>query len=235
MVALNSMSGAPPDERGHSTLRVGDRAGDDGYMEYPGVRRQISLLVADDHEVVTWGFRLLLCRMPWVKRCLQASDGAQALALARRYEPHVAIVDLELGDESGADVCTSIRQVSPRTQVLLMSSGTSVPDVTLRAVGASGYVAKAWPLEEAIAVIRAVGLGLTFNGTMCPSTMVSLSAREQDVLVRIAGGETNREIADALYLSPHTVKQHASAAFRKLQARNRTDAVQRARRLGLVP
>jgi len=89
-----------------------------------------------------------------------------------------------------------------------------------------------WPC--AVAVIRATGLGLEFAAAPRVQEEVSLSAREHDVLTRIAMGETNREIAAALYLSPHTVKQHASAAFRKIQARNRTEAVDRARRLGLI-
>ena len=91
-------------------------------------------------------------------------------------------------------------------------------------------------MQDSVAVVRAAGLGLDFSGAMNGggADEVSLSAREHDVLTRIAMGETNREIADALYLSPHTVKQHASAAFRKIGARNRTEAVDRARRVGLI-
>ena len=71
--------------------------------------RKLRVLVVDDHDVVHWGFRLLLTEQPWVERCLTASNAEEALALARRYEPHVALVDLFLGEESGAELCEAIR------------------------------------------------------------------------------------------------------------------------------
>jgi DNA-binding NarL/FixJ family response regulator len=197
-------------------------------------RTSVSLLIVDDHDVVTWGFRFLLVRLPWVTQCLQAKDGAEAVELARRYGPHVSLIDLDLDRESGIAVCARVQAACPHTQLLLMSGGAAVPDHALKAVGAAGFISKAWEVEDTISVIRAVGLGLSFNGAI-PAKSVTLSHREQDVLAQIATGATNREIAETLYLSPHTVKQHASAAFRKLNARNRLDAVQRARRLGFVP
>src|SRR3982751_681848 len=67
--------------------------------------RQIRVLVVDDHDVVQWGFRLLLERQPWVERCLAARDGDEALSLAAKAKPHVALVDLFLGGQSGAEIC----------------------------------------------------------------------------------------------------------------------------------
>ena len=72
------------------------------------------MLVVDDHEVVHWGFRLMLGEQPWVERCLSARNGEEALALARRYEPHVALVDLFVGQESGAEICERLRAISPQ-------------------------------------------------------------------------------------------------------------------------
>ena len=83
--------------------------------------RNLRVLVVDDHDVVHWGFRLLLTEQPWVERCLSASSGEEALELTRRYEPHVALVDLFLGEESGAELCEAIRRESPSTRVLLIS------------------------------------------------------------------------------------------------------------------
>ena len=71
--------------------------------------RNLRVLVVDDHDVVHWGFRLLLTEQPWVERCLTASSVEEALEMARRYEPHVALVDLFLGEESGAELCEAIR------------------------------------------------------------------------------------------------------------------------------
>lgn len=173
--------------------------------------------------------------MPWISRCLQAKDRGEAEQLARRFDPDVALVDLDLGAESGLAICQALRASCSHTQILLMSSAPSIPDRTLKGADVAGFVSKCWPIEDIVSVIRVIGLGLCFRGPSPEvSAMDTLSDREHDVLARIATGETNREIAAALLLSPHTVKQHASAAFRKLQARNRTDAVQRAGRLGIV-
>ena len=91
------------------------------------IARPLRVLVVDDHDVVHWGFRLMLGNQPWVERCLSARSGEEACALAQRYEPHVALVDLFIGEESGADVCEQLRKRSPITSVLLISGGAAVP------------------------------------------------------------------------------------------------------------
>jgi two-component system response regulator DesR len=144
------------------------------------------------------------------------------------------MVASEIAESSKGELCADIRRVSPGTRTILTLNTPSVSAQALRTMGACGFVSKLWPVEDAVAVIRATGLGLEFAATHRTHDGVNLSAREHDVLSRIAMGETNREVAAALYLSPHTVKQHASAAFRKVQARNRTEAVDHARRLGLI-
>lgn len=200
--------------------------------------KRLRVLVVDDHEVVTWGLRGHLTRHPWVERCLQATDGARAIALAERYSPHVALIDLALGKESGADLCRQIRKAVPGTQVLLMSSGESVRPHAVEMAGACGFVSKQWTVDEIIAAVRMVGLGLQLGMRAAyrpmPHSGRALTPRESDVLTLMARGSTNGEIAGELALSLYTVKQHAHAAYRKLDARNRTDAVQRAQRLGLL-
>lgn len=194
----------------------------------------VSVLVADSQEIAGVGFRLLLGGQSWVKRSLHATTGTEALEHARRYQPHVALIASDIVESSKGKLCEDIRRVSPETRIILTLNTPSVSAQTLRTMGACGFVSKLWPVADAVAVIRAAGLGLEFAATPRTHNGVELSAREHDVLSRIAMGETNREIAAALYLSPHTVKQHASAAFRKVEARNRTEAVDRARRLGLI-
>ena len=76
--------------------------------------RRLRVLVVDDHEVVHWGLRLMLGEQPWVERCLSARNGAEAMALLARYRPHVALVDLFVGPESGAEICERLREESPR-------------------------------------------------------------------------------------------------------------------------
>ena len=79
---------------------------------------RLSVLVVDDHDVVHWGFRLMLTQQPWVERCVSAHSGREALVLAARYRPHVALVDLFIGEESGAEICEQLRAVEPAIDAL---------------------------------------------------------------------------------------------------------------------
>jgi DNA-binding NarL/FixJ family response regulator len=195
--------------------------------------RNLRVLVVDDHDVVHWGFRLLLTEQPWVERCLTATTVDEALALARRYEPHVALVDLFLGESSGAELCEAIRRESPGTRVLLISGAGWISPQAARAAGASGFVSKDSPADDVAKAVLAVGRGQTVFAPRAEQPSALLSEREREVLALMASGKTNKEIADRLFLSPHTVKEHTSAVYRKLRVRNRTEAVRRAERLGL--
>ncbi len=148
--------------------------------------------------------------------------------------PDVALVDLFLAGESGADVCDSIRKASPSTRVLLISGAGRMSPAAARAAGASGFISKDWDAREVARAVRMVGSGMTVFEPTAEQPAPMLSEREREVLDLIAAGSTNREIAEQLYLSPHTVKEHTSAVYRKLQARNRAEAVQRAQRIGLL-
>ena len=199
----------------------------------PEGRRRLRVLVVDDHDVVHWGFRLAFGQMGWVERCLSARTGAEALAVCRRYEPHVALVDLFLGGESGPEICARLRGETPAPRVLLMSGAGGISPRAARAAGAAGFISKDWPATEIAKMVRMVGDGMeVFREARNPG-VPSLTDRESEILGLIAGGATNREIAGTLFLSPHTVKEHTSTLYRKLGARNRADAVQRAQRLGL--
>jgi len=194
------------------------------------VDHRLRVLVVDDHDVVHWGFRLMIGELSWVERCLSARTGDEALDLTRRYAPDVALVDLFLGAESGPDVCERLRSARPELRVLLISGAGRVSAATARACGASGFVPKDWPAKDIARAVRTVALGDALpDPAPSDSAQIVLSGREREVLVRVADGATNREI-----LSPHTVKEHTSALYRKLEVRNRAEAVQRAQRLGLL-
>src|SRR5581483_10765107 len=195
---------------------------------------RLSVLVVDDHDVVHWGFRLMLAQQPWVERCLSAQTGTEALALVRRYRPHVALVDLFIGEESGAEICEQLRAAEPRTRVLLFSGAGEISPQAARAAGASGFAYKDWPARRIASAVHAVGLGKTVFEPHDRLATLGLTERERSVLEAMSSGSTNPEIAQALHLSKHTVKEHTSSVYRKLGVRNRTEAVQRAQRLGLV-
>jgi two-component system response regulator DesR len=197
-----------------------------------GVRLRV--LVVDDHDVVHWGFRVLLADQPWVERCLAARTAEEALALTRTFKPHVALIDLFLGDDYGADLSRAVRDASPSTRVLLISGAGRMAPAAARLAGASGFISKDSDAREVVAAVRTVSSGMTTFAPKSDQPEPVLSEREREVLGLIAAGSTNKEIAQRLFLSPYTVKEHTSAVYRKLGARNRADAVQRAQRIGLL-
>jgi two-component system response regulator DesR len=202
--------------------------------EAPRSPERLSVLVVDDHDVVHWGFRLMLAQQPWVERCVSAQTGDEALELAARYRPHVALVDLFIGEESGAEICERLRAAEPSTRVLLFSGAGEISPSAARAAGASGFAYEDWPARKIASAVRAVGMGQTVFERHEQVGALGLTERERAVLELMAVGSTNPEIAAELHLSKHTIKEHTSAVYRKLGVRNRTQAVQRAQRLGLV-
>jgi len=196
--------------------------------------RPLRVLVVDDHAVVQWGFKVLLGSQRWVERCIVASSHEEGLEAARRLRPHVALVDLFLGERSGAELCEAIRVASPETRVLLISGAGWISPQAARTAGASGFVSKDWSAGQVASAVRMVGKGMTVFGRQDEAPATPLREREREVLGLIASGRTNREIAAALYLSPHTVKEHASSLYRKLGVKNRAEATRRAERLGLT-
>jgi DNA-binding NarL/FixJ family response regulator len=194
---------------------------------------RLRVLVVDDHDVVHWGFRLLLERQSWVERCVVAAEGREAMKQARRLKPDVALIDLLLRDESGAELCEELHAAYPETRILLLSGVGSISPAVARRAGASGFVSKDLGAGDIVKAVRMVALGMEVFGRG-EEQAGPLSGREREVVGLIAAGATNREIAQRLYLSPHTVKEHTSSIYRKLGVRNRAEAVKRAQRLGII-
>ena len=199
-----------------------------------GEHSKLRVLIVDDHDVVHWGFRLMLSNEPWVERCLSARSGEEAYALAERYKPDVALVDLFIGEESGPEICQQLRERSPDTKVLMISGAGRISPGAAKAAGAAGFIPKDWGAHDIARAVRMVGVGMTVFQPQSDGEAAILSPREREVLDLIAAGSTNSEIAAALHLSPHTIHEHTSSLYRKLGARNRADAVQRANRAGLI-
>jgi two-component system response regulator DesR len=199
-----------------------------------GTHPRLRVLVVDEQEIIHWGFRSLLTSLDWVERYLAAQNAEQAVELVRAYEPHVAMVDVMVGGDSGAALCQRVREACPRTRVLLMSRSGGVTAQSARAAGAFGSVPKDWSAHDLAGAARMVALGMTVFAPDREQAGTLLSERERQVLHLIAAGSTNREIAERLFLSPHTVKDHTSTLYKKVKAKNRADAIQRAQRLGLL-
>jgi DNA-binding NarL/FixJ family response regulator len=197
-------------------------------------QRRLRVMVVDDQEVVHWGFKMLLARRTWVESYVAVSNGEDALEICTMVHPHVALVSAIVGDESGAAVTRDLQAAAPDTRVMLMAMGGGVSGRAARAAGAYGYVPKHWPAQDIANAARMVGLGMTVFAPDLDTDGTLLSERERQVLDMIAAGATNREIAERLFLSPHTVKDHTSALYRKVGARNRAQAILRAQRLGIL-
>jgi two-component system response regulator DesR len=196
----------------------------------------VRILVVDDHQVVHWGLQIMLARLDWVEQVDCARSASEALALARGHQPDVAVVDLFVGQESGPDICERLHRVRPGVRVLLISGAGQISPAAAAACGADGFVAKDVRGVDILHAIRTVAAGRSaFSQAETGSgSGPGLSGREREVLALISTGSTNREIAAALHLSPHTIKEYVSAVYRKLEVRNRAEAVQRAASLGLA-
>src|SRR3954467_3668654 len=139
--------------------RAKQKGRDAGRRAEPPVRLRV--LVADEQEIVHWGFRSLLTAQDWVERYLSAQTAEEAIELTRLHEPHGALIDVLVGQESGSILCQRLREICPRTRVLLMSRNGGITAQSARAAGAFGSVPKDWNAQDLSAAARMVALGMT--------------------------------------------------------------------------
>ncbi len=203
--------------------------------------RPLRLLVVDDHEVVRQGLASLLDRRDAFQVVAEAGNVAEALEMARKYEPDIVVMDVRLPDGSGIEACREIRADLPKTKVVIL---TSYPDeeAVLSAIiaGASGYLLKQIRARDLVAAIEAVGRGESLldpavtekvlervrriaTGTFTDE-LAALTQQEQKILLLVAEGKTNKEIATEVFLSDKTVKNYVSSILSKLNLERRAQA-----------
>ena len=204
----------------------------------------IRLIIADDHPIVRAGLQGLLVSQPDFDVVGEATNGAEAVALARTFAPDVALVDLRMPILDGVGTTRELARVSPRTHVLVLTTYESDADV-LRAIeaGATGYLLKETPRDELFRAVRATAVGQSVLSPSVASRLVgrtrapderNLSAREIEVLQHVARGTSNKLIARELRISEATVKTHLLHIFGKLGVDDRTAAVTAALERGIV-
>lgn len=211
-----------------------------------------TILLADDHQIVREGLRLLLESEPDLKVVGEAGDGLEAVRLVERLHPDVLVADLMMPGLSGLDVVREVCRTTPRTRAIVLSMHDNEAYV-LQALrnGAAGYVLKgggAAHLAEAVRTVagggrylspaltqRAVQAYVSKAEAIAPDSYESLSGREREVLHLAAEGHTNVEIAERLTISPRTVESHRASLMRKLELRSQTDLVRYAIRRGILP
>jgi two-component system response regulator DevR len=203
--------------------------------------RPLRLLVVDDHEVVRQGLVSLLERREHFQVVAEAGTAAEAVEMARKFEPDLVVMDVRLPDGSGIEACREIRSEFPNTKVVIL---TSYPDeeAVLSAIiaGASGYLLKQIRGRDLVASLESVGRGDSLldpavtekvldrvrriaTGTYTDE-LAQLTQQEQKILLLVAEGKTNKEIASEVFLSDKTVKNYVSSILSKLNLERRAQA-----------
>ncbi len=205
------------------------------------------LVLADDHKMLREGLRRSL-EAHGLEVVAEAADGEQAVELADEHRPDVVLMDVSMPGLDGIEAARAIRARVPDTRIVMLTMHAD-SDVVARAIraGADGYLVKDCSTEEIIDTIEQVASGDTVVSTGLAGSMLAevrrlgmvagadaITRREEEVLQLIADGCSTPEVAERLYISQKTVKNHLASIYQKLDARDRTQAVLRAVRIGIV-
>jgi DNA-binding NarL/FixJ family response regulator len=195
----------------------------------------ISVLLADDHEVVRQGIRRLLEQAQAVEICGEATNGRDAVTMAIKLKPHVVVLDVSMPELNGLDTTRHIRRTLPDTEVLIYTMhGTEQLVREVVSAGARGYVLKSDPARDLISAVEALADHRPFFTTLPTEAILHgflragtegeegeasggpLTMREREVVQLLAEGKSNREVAATLNISVKTVETHRATTMRKL-------------------
>ena len=211
----------------------------------------IRVLVADDQPLVRSGFRMVIEERPDLELVGEASDGAQALELARELDPDVILMDVRMPNLDGVEATRRLVEAGTKARILVLTT-FDLDEYVYAAIraGASGFLLKDVEPTELVDAIRVVAAGNSLFGPAATERLVArfsqqaapdagrsldeLTDREREILRLLATGLSNAELAEHLFLSETTVKTHVSSILRKLHVRDRVQAVIAAYDSGLV-
>jgi two-component system NarL family response regulator len=204
-------------------------------------RASIRVLVVDDHDLVREGIAAVLSGAEGIEVVGSADGGQAALALYRSQSPQVVLLDVRMPGMDGLETLVQLRALRSDVKVIMLSSHDG-DEAIYRAIkaGALGYVLKKQPSRELVEAIRNAYEGRVSLAPAVTARLVSrvsqgaLSERETEVLARVARGDSNKEIAGRLFISPSTVKNHIDNIMQKLGASDRTQAVTIALQRGML-
>jgi two-component system response regulator NreC len=210
----------------------------------------IRVLIVDDHTIFRSGLNLLLSSEPDITVVGEAHDGNEAVEAAAALLPNVVLMDIGMPEVSGFEATRRIKEANPEVNVLVLTMHRSDEYFfNMLEAGASGYILKGAETNELINAVRVVSRGDAFLYPSMAQRLVQeylnkslagspgkpiLSPREEEILMLIAEGYTNKEIADKLVISPSTVHSHRTNLMRKLEISSRYELVQYARKQGLI-
>lgn len=207
----------------------------------------IRVLIVEDQTLMRQGLKTILGLEPGLSVVGEAPDGEQGIQMALELRPDVILMDVQLPKLNGIEAIAAICSVWPEAKIIILTT-FSREDYVFQGVraGAVGFLLKDMPADDLIETIRHVHAGEVFIQPEIASRMLRelispqitaiepITQREREVLVLLAQGHSNREIAERLVLAEGTVKNHVSNILSKLQAENRTQAADIARRYGLI-
>ena len=222
--------------------------GDNGSEAPVNPRNAIRLMLADDHRMLREGLRRSLGELGFMI-VAEARNGADAVSLAASVRPDVILMDVTMPELDGVEATRQIKERQPdvRIVVLTMHADHDILANAIRA-GANGYLVKDCSTDEIAQAIDAVASGETALSPGLAASMLAevrnqdggqqservITAREEEVLQLIADGCSTPEVAERLFISQKTVKNHLASIYQKLDARDRTQAVLQAVRMGIV-
>lgn len=210
---------------------------------------KLRVLIADDHPTFRYGLRALLKADPELEVIGEARDGAEAVRLAESLRPDLILMDVGMPEMTGLEATEAILRKNPDVNILMLTMFDDDTVMSALRLGARGYLLKGASGEETLRAVHAAASGSavlspsvarrltefirTAEAPREPPPFPELSEREREILELMAQGLTNSAIAQALYLSPKTVRNRASEIFSKLEVADRSEAIVRAREAGM--
>jgi len=214
--------------------------------------KKIRVLLADDHQMIRTGLRLVVEQQPDLTVIAEADDGRQAVALAESLKPEVVVMDIGMPNLNGIEAARQIKDVAPDTAVIILSMHSDESYV-LRALaaGARAYLLKDSAAGDLVRAIRAVGEGKSFFSPAVSKVLLEdyvrklqrtggedsydlLSPREREILQLVAEGRSNKEVANLLNLSVYTVETHRARIMQKLDLKGLPELILYAVRKGII-
>jgi len=201
----------------------------------------IRILIAEDHLIARVGVKTILNTQPDMNVVAEAANGAQAVELHRQHRPDITLMDMRMPGTSGLEAIVAIKAERPQARIIALSTYGGDEDIR-RALnaGVRAYLTKDVLHDELIRAIHAVHAGETYlppsiaAALEASSLSASLSARELEVLELIVKGHGNKQIAYALGIAEHTVKNHVKSILSKLAVEDRTQAATAAIQRGII-